>query len=156
MSKKQAGFKLALAPPWKEFRMPSKLLSPFKVSTMMAGRILMVLLVLTSSLAWLPMAAQAAPKTAPSASPKLDTWIIGDRLYVEAWDLQRYNALVLRVRRGSEEKWTKLTSLQANRWGELNKSVRLPSKMRKVDNLQVCLKDKKAGQQYCARAWKLE
>jgi hypothetical protein len=136
--------------------MPAQLKFRFNFRTIAVRVLLIAAVLLTGSLAWLSPAAHAAPQHAPNASPKMDTWIIGDRLYVEAWDLQRYQALNLRVRRGSEEKWTKLTELQTNRWGELNKNVRLPNKMTKVDNLQVCLKDKKTGQQYCSKAWKLE
>ena len=125
-------------------------------SLMKVGRILLILAVFTSSLAWLPPAAQAAPQTETSEKPKVDAWIVGDRLYVRAWDLPPNHAFTLRARRGSEEKWTKLTRVQANRWGVMNKNLRLPKKLAKAELLQVCLKDKKAGRQYCARAWKLE
>jgi hypothetical protein len=120
------------------------------------GRFLLVLLVLTSSLAWVPLAAQAAPKTETSAAPLVDAWISGNRLNIEAHELPRNQVFVLRARRASEERWTKLTRLQSNRWGEVNKSLRLPHELTKASRLQVCLKDKKSGEAYCARAWVLE
>jgi len=123
---------------------------------MTAGRIVLILAVLTSSLAWIPSTAQAAPQTETSAAPVIDAWIIGNRLYVEASNLPGKHVFNLRARRDSEEKWTKLSRVKSNRLGDLNKSLRLPNKLTQASRLQVCLKDKKAGQQYCARAWKVE
>jgi hypothetical protein len=123
---------------------------------MKVGRILLLLAVLTSSLAWLPPAAQAAPQTEVNAAAHMDAWIIGNRLYIDAWDLPRNQAFTVRARRYSDDKWTKLTRVQSNRLGDLYKSVRLPGALSRADRIQVCLKNKKGKQQYCARAWKLE
>ena len=135
--------------------MPAPRLFPLNFRTMI-GRFLLVLLVLTSSLAWVPLAVQAAPKTDTSAAPFVDAWISGNQLNIKAHELPRNTVFVLRARRPSEERWTKLTRVQSNGWGDVNKSLRLPRQLTKASRLQVCLKDKKSGEAYCARAWVLE
>ena len=116
------------------------------------GRMLLVLAVLTSSLAWMPSTAQAAPQAEASAKPNIDGWIVGPRLYVEASGLPRSHSFNLRARRSSNNDWTKLTRVQSNRRGELVISVRLPSQLARADRLQVCLKDKKTDRVYCVKA----
>jgi hypothetical protein len=120
------------------------------------GRIALALAVMLSSLAWLPSAAQAAAQPAPqaetSASPKVQAWILGSRLYVDASRLPGEHVFNLRARRGSSGSWTKLTSVKSNRQGEITKSVRLPNSLRQSFRLQVCLKDKKTDRVFCARA----
>ena len=119
------------------------------------GRILLVLVVLISSLAWLPPAVRAAPQTETSAAPRVEAWIVGNRLYVEAIRLPRDHVFNLRARRGSASSWTKLSSVRSNRWGEMNKSVRLPSYLSRAFRLQVCLKDRKTDRLLCTRARRL-
>jgi len=136
--------------------MPNVRLFPLNSPMMMFARILLVLAVLMSSLVWLTLTAQAAPQTETSDTPRVEAWMIGNRLYVESNDLPRNQVFTLRARRASEERWTKLTRVQANRWGVLNKSVRLSGTLAKANRLQVCLKDKRASRQYCTWAWQLE
>ena len=119
------------------------------------GRILLTLVVLAGSLAWMPSSTQAAPQTETSATPKVEAWIIGSRLYVEASRLPSDHVFNLRARRGSASSWTKLTRVRSTRFGEMNKSVRLPSYLMRFSRLQVCLKDRKTDRVYCTRARRL-
>ena len=119
---------------------------------MMTSRILLVLVVLTSSLAWMPSTAQAAPQTETSATPKVVAWIAGARLYVEARGLPRSHNFSLRARRTSDNDWIKLARVKSNRHGELVKNARLPSYLTRYDHLQVCLKDLRTDRSYCARS----
>jgi hypothetical protein len=128
-------------------------LYPHSIPTTLA-RIVLALAVLTSSLAWMPSAVQAAPQTESSNAPVVDAWISGPRLYVEATGFQRRQTFVLRARHDSGDKWIKLTTVKSNRLGIMNKSARLPRELSRADRLQVCLKDKKTRQQYCVRAWR--
>lgn len=120
------------------------------------GHILLVLVVLVSSLAWLPPVAQAAPQAASheetSAKPILEAWIVGSNVYIEASKLPRNHTFNLRARRNSYDSWTKLTRAQSNRNGILVKSARLPSYLARAERLHVCLKDTKNGRVYCTRA----
>lgn len=124
----------------------------FPLDRRVAGRILLAIVVLASSLAWLPLAAQAAPQEETTATPRLEAWIIGTRVYVEATKLPSNHAFNLRARRHTYDSWTKLVNVRANRQGVLAKSVRLPSYLARADRLNVCLKDKANGRLYCTRA----
>jgi hypothetical protein len=119
---------------------------------MKIGRIVLVLAVVASSLAWIPSTTQAASEAETSAAPKVEAWIVGARLYVEANRLPRNHVFNLRARRGSASSWTRLGSGRSTRWGEMNKSVRLPSYLMRGFRLQVCLKDRSTDQLYCTRA----
>ena len=120
------------------------------------GRIFLALAVMVSSLAWMPSAAQAAAQAAPqtetSANPKVQAWILGSRLYVDASRLPGDRVFNLRARRGSSGSWTKLTSVKSNRLGQITKSVWLPNSLTRSFRLQVCLKDKKTDRLFCTRA----
>ena len=119
------------------------------------GRILLILVVLTSSLAWISSTTQAATQTETSVAPRVEAWIIGTRLYVEAIRLPRNHFFNLRARDSSNNDWTKLTRVKSNRRGELVKNVRLPGFLARADRLQVCLKDRKTDRLYCTRARRL-
>ena len=124
----------------------------FPLNRRIAGHILLVLVVLVTSLVWLPPVAQAAPLEETSAKPNLEAWIVGSHLYIEASKLPRNHTFNLRARRNSYDSWTKLTRAQSNRNGILEKSARLPSYLARAERLHVCLKDTKNGRVYCTRA----
>jgi hypothetical protein len=121
------------------------------------GRILLALVVLVSSLAWLPASVQAAPPAesfvaASSTSPRLSAWVDGTRLYIQASGLPRGHIYAVRVRRSISSSWVKLGTVQANRQGALSKSMRLPSYLRFTNRLNVCLKDVSTWRLICTRA----
>lgn len=127
----------------------------FPLNRGLLGRLLLILTALTllaGGLAWLPSTAQAAPQTETSAAVVLRAWIVNRRLYVEASGLPRDHVFSLRARRNAQSDWTRLARVRANRYGELDKEVRLPSYLARAERLQVCLKDMDTDRLYCTRA----
>jgi hypothetical protein len=123
-----------------------------------AGRFILALLVLVSSLAWLPPAAQAAPLAetsaakAVSAAVELNARIDGQRLYLAASGLPRNHIFTVRARWHSYDSWVRIARVASNRNGALQKNIRLPSYLARAYRLNVCLKDVVTGRTYCTRA----
>ena len=121
-------------------------------SPQFAGRFLLALLVLVSSLAWLPPAVQAAPQADTRPGVRLSAWMDGSQLYITALGLRRNHIYILRARRTSIDSYVRLTRVKSTRQGVVHKVVRLPSYLARADRLNVCLKDIATGRTYCTRA----
>jgi hypothetical protein len=117
-----------------------------------AGRFILALLVLVSSLAWLPPAAQAAPLAETSAKVELNARIDGQRLYLAPSGLPRNHIFTVRARWHSYDSWVRIGRVAANRNGALHKDIRLPGYLARAYRLNVCLKDVVTGRTYCTRA----
>jgi hypothetical protein len=123
-----------------------------------AGRFILALLVLVSSLAWLPPTVQAAPLAetsaakAVSAAVELNARIDGQRLYLAASGLPRNHIFTVRARWHSYDSWVRIARVASNRNGALQKNIRLPSYLARAYRLNVCLKDVATGRAYCTRA----
>jgi hypothetical protein len=123
-----------------------------------AGRFILALLVLVSSLAWLPPTVQAAPLAetsaakAVSAAVELNARIDGQRLYLAASGLPRNHIFTVRARWHSYDSWVRIARVASNRNGALQKNIRLPSYLARAYRLNVCLKDVVTGRTYCTRA----
>lgn len=120
-----------------------------------AGRVLLVMVVLAASLAWLPPAVQAAPQPETNATPRLQAWIEGNQLHLTAARLPRNHIYFVRVRRTSLDSWVRLARVRSTRQGMVEKVVRLPSYLRRAERLNVCLKDVVSGRSFCTRARRL-
>lgn len=117
-----------------------------------AGRIILALAVLLSSLAWLPPAAQVAPSAEAGAAVQLRAHLDGQRLFIAASGLPRNHIFTVRARWHSYDSWVRLGRVTADRYGDLQKSIRLPSYLARANRLSVCLKDVTTGRTYCTRA----
>jgi hypothetical protein len=121
-------------------------------SPRVAGHIILALVVLATSLAWLPPTVQAAPAAETSAAVVLNAHIFGQRLYIKASGLPHNHVFAVRVRRPSDDDWARLARVKSNNKGALEKAIRLPRYLARAPRLNVCLKDMANGRLYCTRA----
>jgi hypothetical protein len=120
-------------------------------SLRIAGQLLLALAVLLGSLAWQPAAVQAAPQQETAAKVKLNAWIVGSRLYIDAQNLPGKQYFVVRVRSFTNSDWVRLGRIKSTRQGDAAAGFRLPNYLHRYDRLQVCLKSASTDKTYCTR-----
>lgn len=120
-------------------------------SLKIAGQLLLVLAVLLGSLAWQPVAVQAAPRQETAARVKLNAWIVGATLYIDAQGLPGKQYFIVRVKSYSDSDWVRLGRIKSTRQGDAVAGLRLPNYLRRYDRLQVCLKSASSSKIYCTR-----
>jgi hypothetical protein len=116
-----------------------------------ANRLLLVLLVITLSFAWLPQPAAAQSVQAPSDN-LLAAFIIDNTLMVHGLGFTPLQKYKVRIRIADDDPWVKIGKVKANSAGKIHKVFGLTSYFAHSVTLQVCVKDIATGNSRCTTA----
>ena len=116
-----------------------------------ASRLLLLLLVITLSFAWLPQPAAAQSVKAPTDT-LFAAFIINNTLWVYGTGFTALEKLQVRVRILDDDPWLKIGSVKANMKGKFSKILELPTSMARATSLQVCVKNIATGKSRCTTA----
>lgn len=134
-----------------------------KKSTLVS--LVLMLAVMVSSVAWTPApVAQTGPNdpdSTPGLSPKWPTKysrgrisarIIGDEVYLRGDRLPGRHSFFVKVRRNANGVWERLGAVESDKNGNMEDYFRLPQKLRKLNAVNICMKDILTNKAYCVTA----
>lgn len=127
--------------------------------------LLLALAVIASSVAWMPFpAAQTDPEKDDPTTEQSKKWppqyrhgrisarLIGSDLILLGDNLPPNHSFFVKVRRNGRSSWQRLGVSYSDRDGDLDDRYILPQKARKMQSVQVCLKDVLTNRAYCMTA----
>lgn len=117
----------------------------------LATRLVLALLVITLSFAWLPQPVAAQSVPAPTGAT-FAAIIIDDVLWIVGTGFTPRQKYQVRIRIADTDPLVKIGKVKANKAGKINDFLMLPQALAPVSSLQVCLKDTNTGKMKCSIA----
>lgn len=121
-------------------------------------RLLLVLAIFATAIAWFPQNALAATGPASAAEQlnavpvKVTAVLVNRTIVIKATNLPRSRTFFVRVKERVNDSWQKIGKGRSNKQGRLELTLDLPARLYNKNQLRMCLKDTITNKTYCTIA----